>query len=246
MAIEGVDYSWARPDPACLFRSGKRFAVRYCGPGSSGKRMTKAEVAHLVAAGLAVVSSAEGFARDPLLGYAKGQDHARSAMAEARAAGMPPSKPIYFAVDFDMVTSQRSVVQRYFEGIKSVIGLNRTGIYGGIRTINWAKGGGHAAWFWQTYAWSGGQWSPYCHLQQYRNGVRLCGGDVDLTRAVASNYGAWKPGVETTGEAPPSPPDDQGAGPWDFTDIIDDLGFEWVSLAGALNAHARAVDALRT
>ncbi|MDN3568420.1 hypothetical protein QWZ14_28910, partial [Paeniroseomonas aquatica] len=46
-------------------------------------------------------------------------------------------------------------------------------------------------WLWQTYAWAGGRWHPGAQLQQYKNGVRVAGADVDLNRATTSNFGQW-------------------------------------------------------
>jgi len=38
-------------------------------------------------------------------------------------------------------------------------------------------------WFWQTYAWSGGQVHPATHILQYSNGHRLGGVDCDYNKA---------------------------------------------------------------
>jgi hypothetical protein len=35
------------------------------------------------------------------------------------------------------------------------------------------------------------RWHPRAHLQQYRNGVALAGGTVDLDRAATVDYGQW-------------------------------------------------------
>src|SRR5262249_28733037 len=58
----------------------------------------------------------------------------------------------------------------------------------------WARRGNVAEWRWQTYAWSGGQWAPDCHIQQYRNGGDLAGGAGDLDQALNARYGQWTVG----------------------------------------------------
>jgi glycoside hydrolase-like protein len=190
MAIQGVDYSWGRPDPRELFRLGKRFAVRYLSYDTSGKNLTKAEADRLSAAGLSIVSNWENAAGDQLGGYNRGAIHASEAARLHKACGGPAGRPIYFSVDFDASTSQLATCYNYLRGAASVIGWDRVGVYGGYRTINYMRDRG-VKWLWQTYAWSSGQWAAGTHLQQYHNGVKLAGADTDLDRAMQTDYGQW-------------------------------------------------------
>jgi hypothetical protein len=64
-------------------------------------------------------------------------------------------------------------------------------VYGEYDVIAHLAGNGRAAWFWQTYAWSAGRWHTANHIEQYRNGVTLGGGTVDLDRALKTDYGQW-------------------------------------------------------
>jgi hypothetical protein len=57
--------------------------------------------------------------------------------------------------------------------------------------MQWAKRDRVARWFWQTLAWSGGRWAGHNHLEQYRTGVSLAGGTVDLCRSKTVDYGQW-------------------------------------------------------
>ena len=100
MITEGVDYSFARPSPSGLRNAGKKFAVRYGGPGSDSKHLHAAELAALRAVGIDVVANAEG-AAGGYIGAAAGKSWAQSAEAHFRALGMPADRPIYFSVDFD-------------------------------------------------------------------------------------------------------------------------------------------------
>jgi Domain of unknown function (DUF1906) len=212
--IEGVDYSSARPSPAALFAAGKRFAVRYGGPGSSGKHLTLAEANALRAAGLSIVANAEG-SSGGFTGRTAGVSWARSADTAFRACGMPADRPIYFSVDWNVTSAQWPGVVNALRGAADVIGAGRVGIYGSYNAVVWARRDGVAHWFWQTYAWSGGHWAGGNHLEQYRNGVIVAGGDCDLTRALTVDYGQW-------GQQRPAPVAPNGS-----TDGEDDMSINF-------------------
>lgn len=217
MAIEGVDYSWARPAPSELYRLGKRFGVRYLSWGSSGrgssvlsgasngKVLTKAEADKLQAAGLSVVSNWEFRTDDQMRGRDGGRYDAREADRIHKACGGPDGAVIYFSTDFDASTSQLATCYEYLRGCADVLGWDRVGVYGGYKTIAFMHAKG-VKWLWQTYAWSGGRWHPAAQLQQYRNGVKVAGSDVDLNRATQTHYGQWnaapKPSVPSTPSKP--------------------------------------------
>jgi hypothetical protein len=190
MITEGVDYAWARPGAAGLAAAGKRFAVRYGGPGSAGKQLDAAELRALRAAGLDVVANAEG-TDDGYLGAAAGRSWALAAEQHFRDLGMPADRPIYFSVDFDADSSDWAAVDAALRGSAEIIGAGRVGVYGSYDTIAHCVAAGTARWFWQTYAWSGGRWHSRAHIQQYKNGVSLAGGTVDLNRAMVADFGQW-------------------------------------------------------
>lgn len=193
---EGVDYSTARPAPAGLWQAGKRFAVRYGGAGTRDKWLSPSEAASLAAAGLAIVANVEGAANGLLGGYSTGRAWAINAHEHFVSCGMPADRPIYFSVDWDIGSSQWAAVKEALRGAADVLGLGRVGVYGGRRAISLARGAQAATWFWQTYAWSGSPttWVEGNHIEQYRNGVTIAGGDCDLNRALRSDYGQWQPG----------------------------------------------------
>lgn len=199
-SIEGVDYSFQRPVIASLAAAGKQFACRYVGPGSSGKHLTTREAESLTRHGIAIVANAEGEARGLLGGAPVGAAWARDALAMARVCGMPAGRPIYLSIDFDMSEAQWPAVRDALAGAASVLGVDRVGVYGGLRTIALAHRDGAARWLWQTYAWSGGRWFPPAHIRQYRNGVPIGGGVVDLNLALVSDFGQW--GVGATSPDP--------------------------------------------
>ena len=193
MATEGVDYSHSRPDANCLRRSGKTFVVRYVHPTSS-KTLDPAEARRLINAGLDIVTNYEAQTAGWMLdGYQPGRAAARDALRIARNCGMPAGRPIYYSLDVDprpLNRAQWDAVKRCLDGAASVHGRSTVGVYGGFKAIEvlcptWAP------WGWQTYAWSGGEWSVKAHIQQYRNGVDLCGGQVDFDRSRVADFGQW-------------------------------------------------------
>lgn len=197
--MEGVDFAFSSPSARGLADAGKRFAMRYVGPGTSPKHLTVTEAAGLKAAGLSLVTLVEGAVGDPKGGFSVGVNHARLAVAMCKARGFPTDRPMYFAVDYDVSSSSWAAAREYLRGAGSVIGPALVGIYGEHDAMAWAARDGVAAWFFQTYAWSGGRWFAGNHVEQYRNGVRLAGGTVDLCRSKRADFGQWGQG----GIAPP-------------------------------------------
>lgn len=86
---------------------------------------------------------------------------------------------------------QLPTVLGYVQGGASVHGYRWTGPYGEYDVIEANASIQAGRYNWQTYAWSGGLRSVHAHLHQYRNGVALGSGQVDLDRAYTSDYGQW-------------------------------------------------------
>lgn len=193
MAVQqGVDYSFARPSPAGLAAAGMHFAGRYVGPGS-GKFLTDPERVALFAAGLDIFLLAEGNADSAAGGYNVGVNHAQLALSHARQLGAPDSVAIYFAVDYDVSSKGWETGPReYLRGACSVLGVGRVGVYGSYRVMGWAQRDAVASWFFQTYAWSAGAWYQGNHVEQWKNGVIVAGGEVDLCRSMVDEYGQWR------------------------------------------------------
>lgn len=200
----GVDYSDNHPSATCLHDEGVRFVCRYVGAGGVEKLLDRPEAGVLELAGLQIVSLVEGYANDALLGYAKGQELARLAQQWHAEREFPWPVPCYFAVDFNCTAAQWGAVRDHLHGAASIIGLQWTGVYGSYNVMRWARADDVARWFFQTYAWSGGQWAPGNNIEQYQNGVAACSGVVDLDRAPTNNPGVWN---VTTPDTTPSPID---------------------------------------
>lgn len=195
--MEGVDYQ-TRPGGATLRAAGKRFAVRYLAyPGATKPTLTATEKTDLLSHDVAIALVMEVYGDDCLRGYSWGAQLAQWAKASASALGFG-SLPVYFAVDRDVNVGQRwyppyhqTAVRNYLAGAASVVGHDRTGVYGGFYVIEWALSKGYAKWGWQTYAWSGGRVSSRAHLLQYNNYASVGGVAVDLDRSLKTDFGQY-------------------------------------------------------
>lgn len=191
-SIPGVDYAWSHPGGTALQAAGKQFACRYLSPDSS-KNLTKTEANDLAAHGVWSVVVWESTAARAKAGKTAGVADAKTASTQAVAAGMPSSRPIYFAVDFDATAADQTAINAYLDGAASVIGRDRVGIYGGYYPVKRALDAGKATWAWQTIAWSGGQWDARAVIRQGAQKT-LNGVSCDLNTATAADYGQWMPG----------------------------------------------------
>ena len=183
-------------------------------PGSSfgAKPITRSYADSLTAAGLAIVSNYQygkpgGSApSDFTRGYAGGVADARTAWGLHTAAGGGQGAPIFFTIDEDINRDTWShTALPWFRGINSVLGVQRTGVYGGVRVCQWAAADGVVGssstpgcrWVWQTRAWSGNQVHPAAVLYQRivstasNPGPKVGGLEVDVNDALAPDCGQW-------------------------------------------------------
>ncbi|GAB6902166.1 DUF1906 domain-containing protein [Kineosporia succinea] len=191
---QGIDYSFDRPSPQAVRRAGYSFVVRYLAPEGSGKALTRSEAGQLRAAGLDVVCVWQAYGdwkHDLSGGRAKGAEHATRAAERLAACGGPAAAPIYFAVDFDPRPAQLDTIAGYAQGVAQVLGLARTGVYGGITTITHLFDQQLITYGWQTRAWSRGRWDDRAQLRQVEVESRLDGAAVDLDTAHAPDFGQW-------------------------------------------------------
>jgi hypothetical protein len=186
---------------------GYQFVCRYVSGGNS-KDITSSEASADQAAGLDIVLVWEtsGLAgtdvADPM---SQGVSDATGAQSEAASVGAPSTRPIYFAVDFDASSTDDTAVNAYFQGVASVLGLSRTGVYGGYYVVNELFNSGLVEWGWQTYAWSSGQWDARAQLRQTQNNVD--NGALDDDEGMVADFGQWGPGSPTGGDGGVPPGD---------------------------------------
>jgi hypothetical protein len=206
-----IDYAWGRPSIAALKAHGAVAVCRYLAYpqlSTQGKLLTRDEATGLAAAGIAIVSNWEhagSWTAEYSGGYATGLRHATEAARQHAACGGPPDRPIYFSADFDPTDAQLPTIAHYYQGVADVIGLARTGAYGGYRTVKYLLDRGVIRWAWQTYAWSKFRdspdqasylhWDPRAQLRQIKNEVYIDGVSCDLNESMTADFGQW--GVET-------------------------------------------------
>lgn len=182
----GLDYSAGRPGGAAIKAAGYDFVIRYCGQPNNPKCATRAEVADLLAHGVAVALVFESYASRASEGFAAGVADAQAAVAHQAALGIPASRPIYYAVDYD---ADPTVVEPYFRGVASVAGPDAA--YGSYRVVQRLQADGLAGDVWQTVAWSRGQLLPSRDVFQRLGTVTV--GDVacDVNESNAADFGQY-------------------------------------------------------
>ncbi|CAM3054064.1 twin-arginine translocation pathway signal [Mycobacterium intermedium] len=211
--IQLIDFAERRIAPEEIKAAGYAGVVNYvseCRPGANfeAKPLTRAYADSLRAAGLHIVSNYQygkpGWPNAPsdyTRGYDGGVADARTAQAIHAAAGGPGSAPIFFSVDEDINQGTwNDVALQWFRGINSVLGVERTGIYGHANACAWAIRDGVIGrsstpghwWAWQTIAWSHGVREPGAVLlQSVVEGPVLGGIVVDVDDVLADDFGQW-------------------------------------------------------
>jgi Rv2525c-like, glycoside hydrolase-like domain len=182
MTRYGLDYE-SLP-VAEVKRLGASFVCRYLSTDPA-KNLTPHEAKELSAHDIDIVVVWETAADRALDGRDAGERDAHEALVQAIWCGMVGSRPIFFAVDFEATSP--ALLNPYFDGVRAVLGYQRTGVYGGIGAVGHLLDARLAGWAWQTYAWSGGRWDDRARLRQYLNGQSY---DHDL--ATAQDFGQWR------------------------------------------------------
>jgi hypothetical protein len=185
----GADFTNSAASVSGFQAAGVKFVCRYLS-GGTYKDLAVGEAARWAAAGIKVVVVWETTATRALGGHAAGVYDAQKANAELNARGKAGA-PIYFAVDFDVTPAQKPTVVSYFEGVASVLGKDRTGIYGGYWAVKAVLDAGTVKYAWQTYAWSGTNLDPRAQLYQYSNGHYIAGTQVDYDKALTKDFGGF-------------------------------------------------------
>ena len=189
---KGIDYAYGAPDLGRLKAAGNTFICRYLG-GDESKDLTEQEAIHLSAAGFSLITVYEGAATRALAGQAGGEADARNAQhLLVQIGGAAKNAVVYFAVDFEAQPDQIPLIRAYFHGATRQLGGTRVGIYGGYEAVHEIMSLDNVRYGWQTYAWSGGRWSPHAQLRQIRNGLEGYGISYDEDRALTLDFGQWR------------------------------------------------------
>jgi len=195
---KGFDYSYTPAISAIpnLKKAGITFVGRYFSGGNS-KDIKSAESKALLAEGIQIIIAAEGTGQEVRQGFNGGVKQAKTVLAQANENGVPSDVVFYFAVDFDLTASQTTLLGEYLKGIASVVGINRTGVYGGYRVANYAVTNklvaqlGDCYAVWQAFAWSSGKWQAGVTVRQTKNDQKVAGIDGDLDTAMCPEIGGW-------------------------------------------------------
>jgi hypothetical protein len=213
-----IDFAERRIAPNDITAAGYTGVVNYVSesrPGANfeAKPLTRGYADALRAAGLHIVSNFQygkpGWPNAPsdfTRGFDGGVADAHTALGLHAAAGGSDSAPIFFSVDDDInVDTWNNLAVKWFRGINSVLGAQRTGIYGHAQACSWAindavigrsSTAGHL-WAWQTKAWSHGQRESAAVLYQEvvnsasNPGPLLGGIHIDVDEVLATDYGQW-------------------------------------------------------
>lgn len=149
------DYSARAIAPTALRAAGVHTVMRYVSTPGNPKNITPAEYRLLTAAGITVGLVYETSATWMLGGYAAGAAAARTARAQAAAAGYPAHHRIWYAADFDEAPAQITTVLETLRGCSDADGSKSlAALYGEYDAVQAAVAAGYAA-PWQTRAWSG-------------------------------------------------------------------------------------------
>lgn len=189
--MKGIDYAWGRPGGKLIKAKGYDFVCRYLSNNSS-KNLGIEEVTDLHQNDVKIVVVWETTEQRPLDGYDAGVQDARHASELASNRGMPEDKPIYFAADWDFNPFQQEQINNYYKGVNSVLGVERTGAYGGVGIIRRCFDSGVIKYGWQTLAWSHAQKDSRIHIYQYNTNTNMIGGvDCDLNESMQDDFGQW-------------------------------------------------------
>jgi hypothetical protein len=185
-----LDYSAGFPGAQAIRGAGYVGAVRYIGFPDRPKCTTSWELADFTNQGLGMALVFENSTTDWRGGYAGGQASGRRARDHANSIGFPADRPIYMAVDQDVVTpGDFNVMTEYLRGAGSSLGgAYVTGVYGEADVIDRARDAGVATWFWQTVAWSRGRRTA-AHLFQHVGTVYVGGVACDVNDVLADDWG---------------------------------------------------------
>ena len=211
----GFDYAFGDGiTVAELEKAGCEFVCRYLsGTPGSGKNISAQEILNYYRAGINVVFNWETTGLET--NRAQGISEARGAQAELDrlaaelvALKAPPAlvaavkvAPVIFSLDTAPTGNVIPGAEEYQNGVVSVLGIKRSGGYGGYEWINTAFDLKLITYGWQTYAWSDNEWAPRAQLQQWHNGYIEGPAQVDQDRTTTSDYGQcmWH------APAPPAP-----------------------------------------
>lgn len=189
-----LDYSAGKPGARNIRDHGFVGAVRYIGLPGYTKNTDKAEFEDYKAHGLGMALVFEWHADDWRKGFAGGAEYYAQARNHANSIGFPSDRPIYMAVDQDVVTSgEFRAMENYLAGAIERAGgvTTRVGVYGEHDVCVRAAQRFPGIKVWQCRAWSGTpvKMFPGRHLYQHVGTVYVNGIACDFNDVNADDWG---------------------------------------------------------
>jgi Domain of unknown function (DUF1906) len=188
----GVDYANGSMSANALRGLGADFVCRYMSYPGASKNMSASEALNLSRAGIDIVLVFETSDDRTLMGHAGGSADAASAEQQAARVGMPAGRPIYFALDCDAASQPQAPLTDYISGVASVLGVHRTGAYGGYSVIRSLFDAALIAWGWQTHAGSGGKWDSRAQIRQFSSWHTVGDVECDYDHGLGDDFGQWR------------------------------------------------------
>lgn len=182
-----------------LHSQGASFLCCYLAPyPSQGWKMrTPAEWKEYLNAGIKIVANWESDGT-PKNGFNDGVEAAKTAQQYLKDRGADDAVVYFSAADKDPAALDLAKLADYHKGNVSVLGWDRVGAYGGYGAIKYLADRNVCKYYWQTYAWSKGQWDARAQLRQWKNTQTL-----DFDEAWSSDFGQWpRAGVVAPAPAP--------------------------------------------
>jgi hypothetical protein len=200
-------------------------------PSQGWKMRTPAEWKAYLDAGFKIVANWESDGL-PGNGFNDGVSAAKTAQAYLNDRNCPDAVIYFTAADKDPAALNLNTVADYIRGAVSVLGWGRVGAYGGYGAIKFLADLNLCKYFWQTYAWSNGQWDPRAQLHQWKNTQTL-----DFDEAWSLDFGQYPRAVAS---APAPAPTPVKAAPVSESDQVNDLHIQlcqqWDNPTGGLVA----------
>lgn len=167
-----LDYSAGMPGARSIRDQGFVGAVRYIGLPGYTKNTNEREFEDFKAHGLGMALVFEWHAHDWRGGYPLGVEYYRQARNHANSIGFPGDRPIYMAVDQDVVFGPEfEAAMRYLHGAVDAAGgdARKVGVYGEHDVVKMAAERFPGIYLWQCRAWSGTppKMFPGRHLYQH-------------------------------------------------------------------------------
>jgi len=165
--LPGFDCSFTKPGWLEMKNAGYKFVIGYVS-NTTSKNLSSANITdYRVSGGMAVGLVWQQGSTQTLGGSSQGTADGAAANTQMNALGYPTDAVIFFAVDFDAVSSQFATIQAYANAFNAAT-TRPVGIYGGYDVIEHFVTPGIAPvrYGWQTTAWSEGQISLKANLLQ--------------------------------------------------------------------------------